>query len=305
MKKSKIHPRNKYQGHYDLDQLIEVCPDLQNYMIKNHAGEDTLDFSEPDAVRWLNKALLLTQYNLSFYEIPKENLCPPIPGRADYIHYVADLLAGENYGEIPKGKTVNVLDVGCGANCIYPILGVKEYDWNFVATDIYEKALAAANEILTKNEGLSGQIELRLQKNSRNQFRGAIKLNEKFQLSVCNPPFHASAEDAAKGTTRKLKNLHGKEEAKMGTLNFGGISSELWCEGGEKRFVQNMIHESSKYKTQVTWFTTLVSKEMHLKAYYAILDKYRPTEIRTIPMGQGNKSSRILAWTFRVKKKKQ
>jgi 23S rRNA (adenine1618-N6)-methyltransferase len=35
-------------------------------------------------------------------------LCPPIPGRADYIHYIADLLASNN-GIIPKGHGIQGL----------------------------------------------------------------------------------------------------------------------------------------------------------------------------------------------------
>ncbi len=303
MRKSKIHPRNKHQGRYDLDKLMAVCPELKTFLIKNIAGEDTIDFTQPEAVRLLNKSLLLGYYSLDYYEIPEENLCPPIPGRADYIHYAADLLSSLSFGKIPTGKTTKILDIGTGANCIYPIIGAREYDWSFVATDIDKKALEIAADNISKNEGLSAHVELRLQANSRDVFRGVVEQGEKFMLSMCNPPFHASAEEAKKGTVRKLKNLHGKDEAEKGTLNFGGIHKELWCEGGEKRFVQNMIYESAKYKNQVTWFTTLVSKETHLKSYYVILDKCRAREVRTIPMGQGNKTSRILAWTFEVKPK--
>lgn len=300
MSKTKIHPRNKYQGRYDLTELVKVCPELKAYLTKNHDGGETVDFAEPEAVRLLNKALLLSQYNLDFYEIPEENLTPPIPGRADYIHNAADLLVGLAYGKIPKGKEVKVLDIGTGANCIYPILGQREYGWSFVATDINRKALEVAQEILSKNKDLAEHIALRHQKSSRDVFHNVMDKSEKFHLSICNPPFHASAEEAAKSTGRKLKNLHGDQKQK---LNFSGVSNELWCDGGEKKFIQNMIYESAKFKTQVVWFTTLVSKETHLKSYYAVLDKCRAREVRTIPMGQGNKTSRILAWSYIPKTK--
>lgn len=303
MSKAKIHPRNKHQGRYDLDRLVAVCPELKNYMTVNKVGDSTIDFSQSEAVRLLNKALLMSYYEIDFYELPTQNLTPPIPGRADYIHYAADLLASLSFGKIPLGKEIRVLDIGTGANCIYPILGQREYAWSFVATDIDRKALEIAELIVVNNKNLSESITFRHQKNRRDIFAGVIEKGEKFTLSMCNPPFHTSAEEAAKGTDRKLKNLHGEAKADKQRLNFSGVSNELWCEGGEKKFVQNMIFESTKFKTQVVWFTTLVSKETHLKSYYAILDRCKALEVRTIPMGQGNKSSRILAWTFTPKPK--
>jgi len=82
------------------------------------------------------------------------------------------------------------------------------------------------------------------------------------------------------------------------TPNFGGISDELWCEGGEMKFITQMIFESAKYQQQVMWFTTLVSKNEHLKSLTKVLNKVEPTEIKVIEMKQGQKTSRILAWTF-------
>ncbi len=298
MTKSKIHPRNKHQGRYDLKSLVKECPELKAFLTKNKNGDETIDFSSPEAVRLLNTALLKSNYDIDYYEIPAENLTPPIPGRADYVHYAADLLSSLSFGKIPRGKEVKVLDIGTGANCIYPILGVREYDWDFVATDIDENSIEIAQNIVDKNKGLSEKIEFRHQPNSRDIFFRGILKGEKFQLSMCNPPFHRSAVEAMRGTVRKNKNLHGDDESKIDVQNFSGVHKELWCDGGEKKFIQNMIFESVRFKTQVVWFTTLVSKETHLKGYYAMLKKCKALEIRTIPMGQGNKTSRILAWTF-------
>lgn len=307
MSKSKLHPRNKHRNRYDLKELVTVCPELKPYLTKNIREEDTIDFSSPEAVRLLNTALLKSHYNLDYYEIPPENLTPPIPGRADYIHYAADLLSSRSFGKIPTGPEVKVLDIGTGANCIYPILGQREYGWSFIGTDIDPKSIEIAQEICSKNKDLA-TITFRFQPKSSDLFYRAIEKGEKFQLSMCNPPFHRSAHDAKKGTMRKNKNIHGPDPSKMDLQNFSGVHKELWCEGGEKKFVQNMIFESVKFKSQVVWFTTLVSKESHLKSYYALLNKCKALEVRTIPMGQGNKTSRILAWTFtpkeRLKKKR-
>ena len=114
---------------------------------------------------------------------------------------------------------------------------------------------------------------------------------------MCNPPFHTSAEEAQKASMRKLKNLKGKQPKKV-TLNFGGQSNELWCKGGEARFIKDLVFESKHYAKQCQWFTTLVSKASNLKNIYADLKRVKAKKVKTIEMGQGQKSSRIVAWSF-------
>jgi 23S rRNA (adenine1618-N6)-methyltransferase len=46
------------------------------------------------------------------------------------------------------------------------------------------------------------------------------------------------------------------------------------------------------------WFTTLVSKSEHLPKLQQSLNKVNAAEVRVIEMAQGQKKSRILAWTF-------
>jgi 23S rRNA (adenine1618-N6)-methyltransferase len=244
--------------------------------------------------------LLNHYYGIKYWEFPDENLCPPIPGRADYIHYMADLLSGNNFGTIPIGNKITCLDIGMGASCIYPIIGVAEYQWKFIGSDIDSKSIASAQDIVNANSMLKNKIECRLQQNSLNIFYGIIGGEDKIDLSVCNPPFHSSVEDAQKGTQRKVKNLSG-DRTKKTTLNFGGISNELICEGGEFKFIQNMIRESKKFSKNCYWFSTLVSKHSNLKGIYKSLGKVEAYQIKTIPMGTGNKSTRIVAWTFLTK----
>lgn len=288
--KTELHPRNRHRNPYDFKQLIKQCPDLAKFVAINSYGNESIDFANPMAVKTLNKAILKVFYNIS-WDLPESFLCPPIPGRADYIHYIADLLADANKGTIPKGKTVSILDIGVGANCIYPLIGHREYGWSFVGTDIDPQVIAIANDTIKQN-GLSEVIEIRLQKSRSNIFKGVVDENSTFAVSMCNPPFHASLSEAKAGTTRKWKNL----KVKTNALNFGGQSNELWCPGGEVAFIKRMIEESINVKCR--WFTTLVSKASSLPSIYHTLDKVKPSEIRTISMGQGQKKSRIIAWTF-------
>jgi len=59
-----------------------------------------------------------------------------------------------------------------------------------------------------------------------------------------------------------------------------------------------MVIESKKFSKNCFWFSTLVSKQSNLKGIYKSLEKIEANQIKTIPMGSGNKSSRIVAWTF-------
>ncbi|MEG0499570.1 MAG: 23S rRNA (adenine(1618)-N(6))-methyltransferase RlmF [Rikenellaceae bacterium] len=284
----KLHKRNKHNGGYDFERLITTFPDLAQFVITNPYGTPTIDFFNPQAVKSLNKALLMSDYGISYWDIPSGNLCPPIPGRADYIHYAADLI---------KKSNAHCLDIGVGANCIYPIIGSAEYEWTFVGTDISCEAIENAKKIIHNNPSLAKKIELRVQTNEHSIFKGVVSKNDYFDLSICNPPFHSSPEEAQRGTLRKLSNLKGKRVTKA-SLNFGGTDHELWCEGGELKFVLDMIGESREYKDNFGWFTVLVSKEENLQKFYQMLHEVDIEEYRTINMQQGNKNSRILAWRF-------
>jgi len=295
--KHQMHPNNKHRERYDFPTLISSLPELAEYVTTNIYGDESIDFFNPAAVTCLNNALLKHYYDITEWSIPEGYLCPPIPGRADYIHHIAELLGTSNKMKMPKGKKVTCLDIGVGANCVYPIIGSKEYGWNFVGSDIDPVSIASAKHIVDSNEVLKDNVTLRLQSHPEDIFFGVIAEGEKFDLTICNPPFHVSAEAAAEGTLRKLSNLQHKKVTET-ELNFGGQKNELWCDGGELNFVRNMIRESKKFATSCLWFSTLVSKQANLEKFYTQLELLAPFDVRTIPMGQGNKSSRLLAWTF-------
>lgn len=302
--KARLHPRNKNRERYDLSALITATPELKKHVSPNKFGDDSVDFSSPLAVKLLNRALLSHYYGLENWEFPDENLCPPIPGRADYIHYIADLLCENNFGTIPAGDKITCLDVGLGVSCIYPIIGVTEYQWNFIGSDINPLSIESAQNIVNSNSSLKGKVECRLQKNPKNIFQGILGKAEKVDLTICNPPFHSSIEEAQKGTLRKTKNLSGKK-VNPAELNLAGISKELVYDGGEYRFIQNMIRESKVISKNCYWFSTLVSKQSNLKGIYQLLERAEALQIKMIPLGTGNKSSRIVAWTFLSRKERK
>jgi 23S rRNA (adenine1618-N6)-methyltransferase len=286
-----LHPRNLHRNRYVFKQLITVSPELAAFVFHNAYGDESVDFANSLAVRALNRALLIHHYGIQGWDIPPQYLCPPIPGRADYLHYLADLLGSSD----KSAADVRVLDIGTGANCIYPLIGHRVYGWQFVGSDIDPLALANAQGILNANPGMSEAIKLRLQTSRKKIFQGVVQADESFDLVMCNPPFHSSLAEANSGTQRKWKNLGKRTDQ---ALNFGGQGAELWCQGGEEAFVCDMIAESVAVNSR--WFTSLISKSASLPGVYHALKNAGVTQSRTIEMAQGQKKSRLIAWTFRL-----
>lgn len=304
--KKGLHPRNKHGGRYDFTHLVECCPELTAFVAPNAYGDVSVDFADPDAVRALNRALLKQHYGISGWDLPAQYLCPPIPGRADYLHYLADLLARSNGGNIPFGDAIRILDIGVGANVVYPLIGHSEYGWSFVGSDIDRTALACAQATIDANSGHRDAVELRLQTSSSAIFKTVVRPGDLFDLTMSNPPFHASMDDATTGSERKWRNL-GKagSDDEAPVLNFGGQSAELCCAGGEEGFVGRMIAESVQIQAQCLWFTTLIAKATSLPAVYRALKQAGVQNSRTIEMAQGQKKSRIVAWTFLTERQQQ
>lgn len=302
-KKSPLHPRNVHRDGYDFEFLVSKYPALEGHVFENEYETLTIDFSVPSSVRALNGALLSAHYGIHKWDIPDGYLCPPVPGRADHIHYIADLL-GFKKEELKKddwkrkkdpSDKIRILDIGTGSNCVYPLLGNAIYGWEFLASEVDPRAYKAASMIVEANN-LKKNIQVSFQKEQNKIFFGVVRREETFDACICNPPFHGSQEEATAATNRKWSNL-GKEN-KKGSLNFGGQSTELSYPGGEVEFIKHIIHESRKLPHLCKWFTTLVSKKSSLAPLERALKSARVKNVKIIEMGQGQKVSRILAWRY-------
>jgi 23S rRNA (adenine1618-N6)-methyltransferase len=292
-----LNKKNKHKEDYNFDKLIAVSPELAPHVFVNKHEKQTIDFADAKAVKALNTALLKADYNIGFWQFPDTNLYPPIPGRVDYIHYIADLLSASKIN-----KEVTVLDIGTGASCIYPLLGNAEYNWKFVATDCNKKSIAYAEKIIIKNK-LKKEIQLKHQTSADSIFKGIINPTDKFTASICNPPFYKDEAEAFEATTRKLKGLGKLTDAV--TRNFAGQAHELCFKGGEKAFLHTYLYESSLFKTQCFWYTSLVSSKDNIKSMKKSLTKLGATTVKLIEMTQGNKKSRVVAWTFLTNEEQQ
>jgi len=240
-----LHSRNKHQGRYDFAKLTQALPSLA-------------PFSDSTAVKMLNKALLSAYYQVANWDIPAA-----IPGRADYIHRLAELLEGEVKGKFPHEK-VQALDIGVGANAIYPIIAICDYRWSYTGSDV-----ASAQEAA---------------------FGTQRKLD------------NLAANRLKKGVTAKAGSQ--KISKNKPILNFGGQNSELWCQGGESSFLKRMANESERFAHQVLWFSTLVSKKDNVRPLRKQLEKLGVRSIRVVEMSQGQKVSRFVAWSFMDKQQR-
>lgn len=300
-----LHANNLHNDGYDFAALIKSHQALDVYVTRNKYHSESIDFSDPMAVKTLNCALLKHHYGIVEWDIPQGFLCPPIPGRVDYIHYVAELLQVSHSGQSTafNHAKVKLLDIGTGANGIYSLLACQAYGWQCTASDIDPLALDNVANIIRKNPALNNRLQLRLQQEKNHIFEGIIQAGEYYDVSVCNPPFYGSLEEALKSSQQKRDNLaiNRKENTSSQSVsasNFGGQKAELWCKGGESKFLQMIIKESKKFASQCHWFTSLISKSDHVKPTIKLLRKLEATDIKEIEMKQGNKITRILAWTF-------
>lgn len=285
-----MHKHNKHSKDYNFKALIKDSPQLAEFVFESKYGKDTIDFANPKAIKSLNSALLKTHYGIQYWDFPDDNLCPPIPGRVEYIHVLNDLLNASTLQ-----NDITVLDIGTGASCIYPLLGYSEYKWNFIASEVDTLAYNNAEQIVEKND-LNSHIELRFQNDSQLILKGVLNPSEKITATLCNPPFYKNEAEANESTQRKLKGLgNSTNDLKR---NFSGKSNELWYPGGEKAFLHNYLYQSSLFKENCFWYTSLVSKKELVKSMQSSLKKLGATDVKTIPMALGNKISRVVVWTF-------
>ena len=329
--RGKPHPRNAFTGVYDMERLIDAHPVLKEYVIWTRLGEPclpTIKFADPDAVRALNSALLIADYNVSpkFSAIlPPDVLLPPVPGRADYVHHIADMLQlASPTNTIPYGANIVGIDIGTGASAIYPTLAASIYGWKMIASEIIPTSIKSAKEIVAAN-GHAHLIDVRHQGNEKSIFEGILQARELVDFAMCNPPFYPSMEAFQKENARKLKGLakgglnkliqaklthvQVRSEGKTSN-NFGGLGSELWCEGGEVSFVNRIIKESKQYANRCLWFSSIVSRKKNLKQIEGTLfdlgnhkNGSKPCQqvvkkVRRIHIGTGHKTSTILLWSF-------
>ena len=282
------HPDNRMAGDYPLQKLGNFVPELREYFLVKDKRL-SLNFSNPNAVFYLNKALLHHHYGIDNWAIPEDHLVPAVPGRLDQLLTIRDVVYG-NFN-LSEDSQLRGLDIGAGASLIYCLLAINELPCVMTGSDISASAIEHGKIIITDNN-LQDRITLVLQGDKRKIFEGVVKEDDHYDFVICNPPFYKSEDEANKAANRKVRNLKTKQK------NFAGNKDELIYPGGEKKFISRMIKQSKSYARQILWFTCLVSAKRNL---HSIENDFKNAGIKNYlikAVGHGQKTSSMILWSY-------
>ena len=287
----------------DFVRLARLYPAFAPFVQSTGSGRRaTVDFHNPAAITALTRILLLHDFQLTF-ELPPQHLCPPVPQRLAVLYWVDDILSEQRQQQhwpyqSPAATSAPArrgIDVGCGASVIFPLLAVRSFGWQFVATEVDPAAITAAAHNIAVNQ-LQHAIQLRVVADRRQILVGVIGAEDgHFDCLVCNPPFFSSPAAAQ-------LNPHRTSAATL---------SELCYEGGEVAFVRRLYSDSVQLRRQVDWFTCMIGAKKSWKLLRAELVRAQqqqqqssavrgsaPCQIRTTTFVYGKQTRWGLAWTF-------
>ena len=269
----------------DFLTLIKEFPELKKYILKqneDNEAEFQFDWSNNELSLLMDKSILNYYFNIKYYDIPKGFLIPPIPSRINYINLINSIIT-KLINDIDI-KNIIGIDIGTGANIIYPILGYSIYKWKFICTEINKEAYNNAKLILQKNN-LENNINIIKQNNKDNIFISILNRENKYIFSMCNPPYY-NYENEIKLEDKKRDNEY----------NF----DEIYYKNGEYGFFQRYFEESICYKNNVFLYTILIGKKINaeniydkLSSYNDIIKIYNMQKILT-----GNNVRYIIYWSF-------
>lgn len=295
-----IHPRNKYsENPPDFNLLASLYPSFQPFVFYTRDGKPRIDWTDFNATRELTKVLLQHDHAVKWW-IPDGQLCPTVPNRSNYIHWIQDLLSSDIIAKINTSgnNRVRGFDIGTGANCIYPLLGASLLGWSFVGSDVTDVALEWAERNVNSNPHISELIEIRkavdahqtvdvttdLTKDQSGHpvLLGTVGDDEHFDFCMCNPPFFESMEEAGLNPRTAC----------------GGTSEEMVCPGGERAFIMRIIDDSVVLKQAFRWYTSMVGRKANLKVLVSKLWEVGASVVKTTEFVQGETCRWGLAWSF-------
>jgi len=286
-----IHPRSVYASvKPDFAALAKHYPGLALRVKVSEDGKASIDFKDSRATKELTRALLHNDHKLDWW-IPEGHLIPPLTNRLNYIYWLEDLLT---LSKPAGGSTVIGLDIGCGANCIYPLLGASVFGWRFVGTDITDSGVLWAQRNVACNSDVKDLVQVRKVAGTMpgRPAPSGMLLNAmaaepsgaqpRFHFCMCNPPFFKSMHEAG----RNPETAH------------GGTDHEMVCKGGELVFVKAMVDESMELKEQVHWYTSMLGKKSTLKEIRKYLHELKVPVVRSTHFFQGETSRWAVGWSF-------
>eukprot|EP00201_Polytomella_parva_P004907 CAMPEP_0175079366 /NCGR_PEP_ID=MMETSP0052_2-20121109/24775_1 /TAXON_ID=51329 ORGANISM="Polytomella parva, Strain SAG 63-3" /NCGR_SAMPLE_ID=MMETSP0052_2 /ASSEMBLY_ACC=CAM_ASM_000194 /LENGTH=651 /DNA_ID=CAMNT_0016349673 /DNA_START=86 /DNA_END=2041 /DNA_ORIENTATION=- len=143
----------------DFLQLANDEPILKPFVTDVSAGGRVrFPYTSWEATRALTAALLSRDFGVQ-WSLPHGYLIPPVPNRLNYILWISDLLYLSGL-DPSSGSEIHGLDIGCGANLIYCLLGAAAYGWRMTGLDIDQAAITWASTVVQKNPHLASLIRI-------------------------------------------------------------------------------------------------------------------------------------------------
>ena len=160
-----MHPRNRYARRRERD----------------------VDWTDEEAKRVYTESVLRRDFGVTC-TLARDRLCPALPNRLNYIHWLEDILQASGTRSHVAG-----LDIGTGHAAIFAVLLCAMHpDWHMTGTDTDASALVLAQAMLRDpaNQAWSRRMTLRHTPQDT-----LLPQDMDACFTICNPPFYASAEE--------------------------------------------------------------------------------------------------------------
>lgn len=258
------------------------------------ASKKRLDFSDPETVQILSKAILKTDFGLQL-EVPEDRLCPTIPNRWNYVAWLHGLLDSTSpgySGKYDQEREVVGLDIGSGASAIYSMLCLRARPkWHMCATDIDKKSFESGARNLALN-GLMTRTTLLQTVEGQPLIPLAALGKSKLDFTICNPPFFDSPGEMQ-------GSLEGEGKASKPNAVCTGAEVEMVCPGGDLGFVTRIVEESLVLREKVQWYSSMFGKLESAKAIITLLKAHGITNWAVGIIDTGSSTKRwTVAWSF-------
>ncbi|KAF9525107.1 hypothetical protein CPB83DRAFT_897251 [Crepidotus variabilis] len=290
-----MHPRNPYRAPPDFDSLAQSYPELKRCLVistKNAGGQFvTINFRDEVALRKLTEAIMFRDFGVKL-KIPDDRLCPPIPNRMNYVLWIQDVVQhtlginAQKQGEIIRG-----VDIGTGATAIYPVLlSSLEKTWEMVGTEIDDASYLCASSNIETNH-LQSRIKIvKAEKlNPILQPLNGVIEDSMYHFTMCNPPFYSSSKEIE--SLAKGKHLPPNAVCT-------GSTTEMIYPGGEVAFVGKMVDESTTYRRQCRWYTSMLGKLSSVEKIVQRLRSHNIANYAITEFIQGRTRRWAVAWSF-------
>ncbi|KNC33385.1 hypothetical protein FF38_09904 [Lucilia cuprina] len=288
--KKQMHTRNIFRQPPDYTELAIKYPEFRRVCKLELCGKVCIDYKNETALRALTQTLLREYFQL-IVEFAPGSLVPTLPLRLNYILWLEDIVPLE-----VKETPLKGIDIGCGSSCIYSLLAAKKNNWQMLALEANATNLQYAAKNIENNK-LSYLITLYPQKHTNQIFQeyfneeNCKSPQQTYDFCLCNPPFFDS-QNENNHKSRKSNKRPPPHNCPT------GYKEELSCQGGEVKFVEQIIEESLLFKHQIRVFTSMLGLKSSLVDVLNILKQKDILNVCSTEFHQGNTTRWGVAWSF-------